>query len=285
MANRGTTYFEAQKRVEDQTDIPMSNLFVTSAEVTFTERKVALRYRLGTMWTRKMAHRFGYAPSSRCLLCGQEDGGHHTASGCPKLKRMYIDRHNKIGRAIMKRVMRGRLGAHVLQMDLGAAEHCAAEGLRHQPRHLPWDVLPPGLRQAVQRTGSSNARPDGFLYKPPTDGKPAEYWILEVKICRDSDPDSQLTKAASQHSHLIQAIEEVDPTALIHYNPLLVGVTGTIYDRTVMYLGALGVQDQALRKCLKSIHLIAIKSLTSIYKTKRKLESKAEPKKRCGSKG
>jgi hypothetical protein len=53
MANRDTTYFEAQKRVEDQTDIPMSNLFVTSAEVTFTERKVALRYRLGTMWTRK----------------------------------------------------------------------------------------------------------------------------------------------------------------------------------------------------------------------------------------
>ena len=120
MANRNTTYFEAQKRVENQTDVRMSNLFMTTSKVTFSERKVALRYRLGSMWTRKMAYRFGHAPDSRCLLCGQEDGGHHTASGCPKLKRMYIDRHNKVGRAIMTRVMQGRLGAYVLQMDLGS---------------------------------------------------------------------------------------------------------------------------------------------------------------------
>jgi ribonuclease HI len=286
MSNRSTTYFEAQKRVEDQTDMAASNMFMTSPKVNFTERKVALRYRLGALWTRKMAYRYGHAPNSRCLLCGQEDGGHHTASGCPKLKRMYIDRHNKVGRAIMTRVMRGRLGAYVIQMDLGSVEHCAAEGLQHQPRHLPWDVLPGGLRDAVQRTGSTaNARPDGFLYKPAMDGKPAEYWIVEVKICRDSDPDTQLTRAQTQHRHLIQAIQEVDPTARIHYNPLLVGVTGTIYDRTVMYLGALGIRDEALRKCLRTIHLGAIKSLTSIYKTKRKLESKLEPRKCSGKRG
>ena len=264
----------------------MSNLFMTTPKVTFSERKVALRYRLGLMWTRKMAYRFGHAPDSRCLLCGQEDGGHHTASGCPKLKRMYIDHHNKVGRAIMTRVMQGRLGAYVLQMDLGSREHCAAEGLTHQPRHLPWDVLPNGLKEAVQQTGSTtHARPDGFLYKPAVEDNPAEYWIVEVKICRDSDPDSQLTKAQTQHRHLIQAIQEVEPTARIHYNPLLIGVTGTIYDSTVMYLGTLRVRSEALSKCLRTIHLAAVKSLSSIYKTKRKLEPKAEPKKRSGKRG
>ena len=141
------------------------------------------------------------------------------------------------------------------------------------------------IRQLPRRTDPSSRhtpRPDGFLYKPAVEDKPAEYWIVEVKIlCRDSDPDSQLTRAQTQHRHLIQAIQEVDPTARIYQNPLLIGVTGTIYDSTVMYLGTLGVRAEARSKCLRTIHLVAVKC----NKTKRKLESKAEPKKRRGKKG
>ena len=80
MANRATCYFEAFKRIEDTLDLPASNEFMTPGKVKYAERKTALRYRYGTMWTRKMAYRCGYAPSSKCLLCGEEDGGHHTAS-------------------------------------------------------------------------------------------------------------------------------------------------------------------------------------------------------------
>jgi hypothetical protein len=110
-ANRTTCYFEAFKKIEDTLDLTASNEFMALGKVKFAERKIALRYRYGTMSTRKMAYRCGYAPSSKCLLCGEEDGGHHTASGCPALKAMYINRHNKIGRLIMTRVLRGRKGA------------------------------------------------------------------------------------------------------------------------------------------------------------------------------
>ena len=181
MANRNTTYFEAQKRVENHTDVRMSNMFMTTSKVTFSERKVALRYRLGSMWTRKMAYRFGHAPDSRCLLCGQEDGGHHTASGCPKLKRMYIDRHNKVGRAIMTRVMQGRLGAYVLQMDLGSREHCAAEGLTHQPRHLPWDVLPSGLKQYSKQALPPTPGPTASCTSQPLKVSPQSTGLLRLK--------------------------------------------------------------------------------------------------------
>ena len=190
MANRATCYFEAFKRIEERLDLPASNEYMTSGKIKYAERKTALRYRYGTMWTRKMAYRCGHAPSSKCLLCGDEDGGHHTASGCPALKRMYINRHNKVGRLIMTRVLRGRKGAFVIQMDLGSTENCAEDGIMaHQSRNIPWELLPRGLKEAVQQAqGTTDKRPDGMLYKPKNGNNPAEYWIIEVKICRDSDP-------------------------------------------------------------------------------------------------
>ena len=174
MANRATCYFEAFKRIEERLDLPASNEYMTSGKIKYAERKTALRYRYGTMWTRKMAYRCGHAPSSKCLLCGDEDGGHHTASGCPALKRMYINRHNKVGRLIMTRVLRGRKGAFVIQMDLGSTENCAEDGIMaHQSRNIPWELLPRGLKEAVQQAqGTTDKRPDGMLYKPKI-GKPS----------------------------------------------------------------------------------------------------------------
>ena len=279
MANRATCYFEAFKRIEERLDLPASNEYMTSGKIKYAERKTALRYRYGTMWTRKMAYRCGHAPSSKCLLCGDEDGGHHTASGCPALKRMYINRHNKVGRLIMTRVLRGRKGAFVIQMDLGSTENCAEDGIMaHQSRNIPWELLPRGLKEAVQQAqGTTDKRPDGMLYKPKNGNNPAEYWILEVKICRDSDPTGQQSKADYQHQVLIDKIKDIDPTAKVWYYPLLVGVAGTIYNSTTMNLQALGIKGQALKQCISEVHTAAVKSLHSIYTTKRKLEKPKEP--------
>ena len=269
MANRATCYFEAFKRIEERLDLPASNEYMTSGKIEYAERKIALRYRYGTMWTRKMAYRCGHAPSSKCLLCGDEDGGHHTASGCPALKRMYINRHNKVGRLIMTRVLRGRKGAFVIQMDLGSAENCAEDGIMaHQSRNIPWELLPRGLKEAVQQAqGTTDKRLDGMLYKPKNGNNPAEYWIIEVKICRDSDPTGQQSKADYQHQVLIDKIKDIDPTAKVWYYPLLVGVAGTIYNNTTMNLQALGIKGQALKQCISEVHTAAVKSLHSIYTT------------------
>ena len=278
MANRATCYFEAFKRIEDRLDLPASNEYMTSGKIKYAERKTALRYRYGTMWTRKMAYRCGHAPSSKCLLCGDEDGGNHTASGCPALKRMYINRHNKVGRLIMTRVLRGRKGAFVIQMDLGSTENCAEDGIMaHQSRNIPWELLPRGLKEAVQQAqGTTDKRPDGMLYKPKNGNNPAEYWIIEVKICRDSDPTGQQSKADYQHQVLIDKIKDIDPTAKVWYYPLLVGVAGTIYNSTTMNLQALGIKGQALKQCISEVHTAAVKSLHSIYIHNKKKTRKAQ---------
>ena len=279
MANRATCYFEAFKRIEDTLDLPASNEYMTSSKVKYAERKTALRYRYGTMWTRKMAFRCGHAPSSRCLLCGDEDGGHHTASGCPALKRLYINRHNKVGRLIVTRVLRGRKGAFAIQMDLGSAERCAEDGIsNHHSRTIPWEILPVGLKEAVQQAeGTTSKRPDGLLYKPKHGNDPAEYWILEVKICRDSDPQGQQNRADYQHQVLIDKIKELDPNAKVWYYPLLVGVAGTIYLSSTLHLQALGINGESLKKCISEVHIASVKSLHNIYATKRKLEKPKEP--------
>ena len=63
MANRATCYFEAFKRIEERLDLPASNEYMTSGKIKYAERKTALRYRYGTMWTRKMAYRCGHMSS------------------------------------------------------------------------------------------------------------------------------------------------------------------------------------------------------------------------------
>jgi hypothetical protein len=106
---------------------------------------------------------------------------------------------------------------------------------------------------------------------------PAEYWIIEIKICRDSDPQGQQSKADYQHQVLIEKIQELDPNAKVWYYPLMVGVSGSIYLRTTMYLQALGIKGGALQQCISDVHIAAVKSLYSIYATKRKLEKPKEP--------
>ena len=128
-----------------------------------------------------------------------------------------------------------------------------------------------------QAQGTTDKRPDGMLYKPKIGNNPAEYWITEVKICRDSDPTGQQSKADYQHQVLIDKIKDIDPTAKVWYYPLLVGVAGTIYNSTTMNLQALGIKGQALKQCISEVHTAAVKSLHSIYTTKRKLEKPKEP--------
>ena len=279
MANCDTIYFQSMANIQERCMGTPSNAFMTSSKITYQERKIALAYRYAVMWTRKRAYRCGYAPDSKCTLCGQEDGGHHTASGCTALKKQYINRHNKIGRIIMTRVLRGRRGAFVVQMDLGSQQRCEEDGLEYRPRCLPWRKLPAGLKDAIEASqGNVNKRPDGLLYKPARGELPAEFWIVEVKICRDTEPDATQNRAEAQHQQLIDSIKIVIPNAKIHYMPILVGVTGTIYDRTASFLRELGVRDSSLNQCLVDLNLEAVRALHVIYRAKRAQECKKAPR-------
>ena len=118
----------------------------------------------------------------------------------------------------------------------------------------------------------------GLLYKPARGELPAEFWIVEVKICRDTEPDATQNRAEAQHQQLIDSIKIVIPNAKIHYMPILVGVTGTIYDRTASFLRELGVRDSSLNQCLVDLNLEAVRALHVIYRAKRAQECKKAPR-------
>jgi hypothetical protein len=92
-----------------------------------------------------------------------------------------------------------------------------------------------------------------------------------------SNSSRQLSKADYQHEKLMEEIKKIDPTAKVWYYPLLVGVAGTIYMKTPMYLEALGIKGEALKKCKSDIHKAAINPYTA-YLTKRKLKKPTEEK-------
>ena len=83
----------------------------------------------------------------------------HTASGCAKLKGMYIERHNKLGRLLLKEIARGRKGGYLVQMDLGSEAKLASDGTsiptqKYSPRsptscHAPQDKGDPNQTQAT----------------------------------------------------------------------------------------------------------------------------------------
>ena len=267
-ANRQTFYFEAWRRSAPSRIDKTSNKFMTCKKVTHAERKTALAYRYGCLYNQKLAHRYGHAPNAQCLLCGQPDSGHHTASGCTKLKGMYIERHNKIGRLMLKEIARGRKGGYLVQMDLGSKTKLAIDDIAPQPRTIPLEALPSDMPIMVRETLTKHKRPDALLYRPPTSTTPATYWIAELKCCRDSDSGQQLNKANTQTEHIAKALQEADPTAKIHELPLLVGVAGSVFKITETNLETLGVKGPALPRVLNAVHTTAIQTLYQIYKTK-----------------
>ena len=91
------------------------------------------------------------AESPKCALCGQVDGGHHIASGCPKHMKMYTDRHNRAVRMIIKSICQGRTGGYLVMADAGKEEKCQQDGIPHLPRSIPTAALPDAIPKAVKR--------------------------------------------------------------------------------------------------------------------------------------
>jgi ribonuclease HI len=278
-ANRNTLYFEAWARTSQERDEQASNCFMANSSTTHGVRKTVLKYRSGTLYNRKRAHWFKHADSSNCLLCGQTDGCNHTASGCPALSRLYTHRHNAIGRLILKAIMRGRKGTYVIMMDLGSDSHCSADGLVTQrPHRIPEEALPDSMPAHLKALLRRQSVPDAFLYRPPTPDHDAEYWIVEIKFCRDTDKAGQLERALEQHKELYNAIRDADTSATVHHIPLVIGVAGSIYKELTHNLEALGVNGRDLKATTKAIHVKTTNLLHWIYTTKLKRERNKDNK-------
>ena len=100
--------------------------------------------------------------------------------------------------------------------------------------------------------------------------------MRELKYCCDYRPEHQSALAETQHLALLAAMWEAGYVA--HTVVLLLGVSGTIYTRTLDLLHAQSrVPQGRVRDVSKQLHLHAIRSLSSIYACKRKLNTAAVP--------
>jgi ribonuclease HI len=273
MAKKDTQYYNYWMQTEDTRD-PCSYHMMHSGKITQAERSTALKYRTGTMYSAKMRYRMGKADSSRCLLCDEEDGGHHTAAGCSKLSKLYTYRHNIVGKAVAKAVLQGGRGAELIVMDLGnddgeagQEDHMTAQNMREvTAKRIPEEVLPRNMPQSAKTACTHGSRPDMFLFRPSTRTQPAKYTVVEIKLCRDTDTAGQGGRATSQHVALTTALKLADPSAQLEYLAILMGVSGSFYtDWTLQPLEALGVSGRHLRNLKYKLHCIAVQQLRWIY--------------------
>ena len=137
-------------------------------------------------------------------------------------------------------------------MDLGSDTHCSAEGLVTQPDRIPEAALPASMPLDVKGLVRRQTIPDALLYKPTANGQNAEYWIVELKFCRDTDKEGKLVQAVEQHKGLCTAIQQADRNATVHYIPLVIGVAGSIYKELSSHLVALGVNGQDVKATIRA---------------------------------
>jgi hypothetical protein len=278
LANTQSVYFQATLRAQPKVEAQLSNAYLTSTQVTPQEVRNVIKLRTGGLYTSKLAKRYGHRQDDLCPLCGQPDGGYHAVSGCPGVQKPVTQRHHRAGRLIKRAIMASRSAEQLVMADVGSTAANQADDLHPTKHRIPLHVVPTNMPVEVKRSMAAEHVPDLMLHTPGSGSKPARYTLLEIKYCRDTDPDPQTQAAVAQHAHLVQAIKQYDPKADIRTVPLVLGVAGYIYKNTTYALQChLGLPRHQVKSLARKLHIHAVKSLTTIINYRRKREPQ-EPK-------
>jgi len=273
-SNVNTTYFAGWQRMSDQINHKYSHAFMTSTLISSQERRHAIQYRNGLLYTQKLAKRYNHTTTSKCLLCDMEDGGHHAVSACPAVNAAVIKRHNQAGREIVKAISRGTHAKELIMSDVGMKKHEPKETPQQMQNRIPEHVLPIDIPPHLRHQLCHASVPDALLYRPPTAvHKGAKYTIVEIKYCRDTNTEEQAGRAAQQHRELAETIRKYDETAIVHQSTILLGVSGAMYNSSLAEMeDHLGIQGSRLKGLASRLHTHAVKSLTNILHYRRALE-------------
>jgi ribonuclease HI len=258
-------YAQAWEGVRKSTLSDISNAFATTAPLA--QRRTAWATRAGVLMNKKLEQRWFKRGDGNCPLCGQPDSCMHIASGCPKLSGLYTERHNRAARILVKAILKGSLGANIIQADIGSADKLARAGmtLSDAHRYIPKDRLPADVANNPEAYGSLS-RPDATL----TRDYPPQLEVVEVKVCRDTDRSVQLERAEKQHTELISHMRRTRAT--VQLNTFAFGATGTIYTDNLDQMVKLGVDRASAKKALRKIHNSLVHDLHTIVCTRRAQE-------------
>ena len=261
MADTRTCYYASWQTAATQMIPEESNKFMTHPDIKPSERRTAIQYRCGQLYNNKLGQRWGHVLTSNCPLCGNMDGGHHIASGCKKLHKMYTARHHQAGRTILKAILHGERAAEVAYTDVGSTAN------------MDKDRVPAINKRQDIRLSNTSSRPDIIMIsRHHNTDKVQTMTLVEIKFCRDSDPEPQLDRATKQHQLLKEQMQRTHQCK-VKILPILIGVTGAIYRTdTADALKQLGIKGSLLKRTMSTLHQQAIHSLRDIVSTRRRLE-------------
>ena len=239
--------------------------------------RVALKARMGQLWTRRMAYQRRQAATPACPLCGSDDGPSHLLGGCQhgRMRSEYIKRHNDALRMIVRALRRSRHGGTFTIMD------AAARDLDTDGNRVPQFLLP-----VLEETKRRKMRPDILrvlgLPAHPTRSDTARatshkssctIQIVEVGYCSDFSWKRKFEEKQKQHEALAQALTQAGWKVEMHF--IVLGNCGTIYKPTLATLQDLGLSAAQATTLCNELNIHAIFLLHEIVCARRELEAAA----------
>lgn len=210
-----------------------------SVKVSWSERRTALHYRMGTLYNGKMAHRFGLAKNTKCAAgCGANDGIEHAISGCKLMEDVRTRRHNLAGAIIARALQHNSIGAVIHSMDVGKDGTAAVLRLKgwDASRRIPAAIGPrllpkvdpqkdPDTYERIQSL--AKRRPDISLVQKHPDGTTTIH-LVEIKFTRDTARERQEKRAKAQYTDLLAALAK-KPRQRVRMHTVVLGVRGAIF--------------------------------------------------------
>ncbi|KAJ9516995.1 hypothetical protein QJQ45_027348, partial [Haematococcus lacustris] len=134
--------------------------------------------------------------------------------GCTATNKLVTHRHNAAGRAILRAVQDGALGAGLVFTDVGDLyeDSDTASPIKSKLKRK-------NLRRALDIDPTTTGRityPDAVIISPngPYEGPATKIplrhrhvTLIDIKYCMDTDPTEQPHKATAQHANLLQALQ------------------------------------------------------------------------------
>jgi len=246
-ANTDAVYYQALQAIAPKASAKHTMMFTSNPAVSKAQRRTRWQYLTGTMPHHKNLFRWGMADTPTCPLCGQESGGTHVMMSCPGLETVHTARHHAVGRVLAKAVADGRKGGYMVMADVGRKDTLPT-GMEQTANNIPTWMF--GKQASNSQQLQRRYRPDILLVENLTHASTwvpgIEVYIVEFKVCQDTNPVPQWERALAQHaelSTLLQNASDYKPT--IHIVPVLIGAAGTIYQEyTLDSLKKLGVIDE-----------------------------------------
>ena len=230
-----------------------------TGSLTYAHITNAMRARWGGLYTAKTAARMnrpymgvnGPPSTGQCPLCGSADSATHILGECPAHTALHIQRHDAVGRCILKHLRKGAHGGYYIIADVGSMEKLSPYGITE--KRIPLWMMP--TKEAASRFDIAmvHKRASDIVHGTPP-ARDTTITAIEIGFRSDYDPElKKLSEKQLQHATSCNALRQ---RYNLDYQVWDIGHTGMIPSRMRAQAARLGIEN--VDKLLKDIHCIAV---------------------------